>query len=58
MIALGCDHGGYELMQSVQSAARIPSILFAVIEMPIPVPQIRIPLSHVPFWIAWPTFLA
>ena len=36
------------LKQSEHSAARIPLNLFAVMEMPIPVPQIRIPLSQSP----------
>ena len=84
MIALGCDHGGYELKQEIikyleennlpfkdfgcydnssvdypiyarkvtdaitHSAARMPGTLFAVMEIPIPVPQIKIPLSHSP----------
>ncbi len=34
---------------SWQTAARMPDILFAVIAIPIPVPQTRIPLSHSPF---------
>ena len=32
--------------QSEHKAARIPFTLFAAIEIPIPVPQIIIPLSH------------
>ena len=34
--------------QSWQSAALIPFILFAEIDIPIPVPQMMIPLSHSP----------
>ena len=44
--------------QSEHSAQRIPGILFAAMEMPIPVPHIRIPFSHSPSKIACPTFLA
>ena len=44
--------------QSVQRAARIPRNLLAVIDMPIPVPQIKIPISHSPDKIALHTFFA
>ena len=44
--------------QSVHYAARIPGTLLAAIEIPIPVPQIRIPFSHSPSTMACATFLA
>ena len=43
---------------SLQSAARIPLILFAVIEIPIPVPQIKIPFSTFPSLTAFATAFA
>ena len=50
--------GGSAVKQSVQTAALIPLNLFAVMEIPIPVPQIRIPFSHSPSRIACATFFA
>jgi hypothetical protein len=36
------------MKQLVHKAALIPHVLFATIETPIPVPHIKIPLSHIP----------
>ena len=44
-------------LKTLQSAARIPSYRFAAMEIPIPVPQIRIPFSHSPLKIAFATAL-
>ena len=44
--------------QSPHKAARIPLNRFAAIEIPIPVPQINIPLSHTPAKMALHTNFA
>ena len=43
ILLLLCSRDINALNSSAQSAQRIPSNLFAAIEMPIPVPQINIP---------------
>jgi len=46
------------LKTSWQSAQRMPLNLFAVMLMPIPVPQMRMPFSHSPESMAFATFFA
>ena len=41
MIGLGCDHGGLELKKTVMEYLDSKGI-----EIPIPVPQMIMPLSH------------
>ena len=57
MLALLCSLVACAQKQSVHNAARTPLTLFAVIEIPMPVPQIRIPNSHSPSATACATFL-
>ena len=53
-----CSLVACALNVSCQRAALIPLTLLAVIEIPIPVPHIRIPFSHSPDTIAFATFFA
>ena len=50
-----CSRVASALKQSPQSAARMPGILFAVMETPIPVPQMMMPRSHSPETTAFAT---
>ena len=56
MLASLCSLVASALKQSLHTAARIPGTLFAAIEIPMPVPQIKIPLSHSPSTMACATF--
>ena len=58
IFALLCSLVAFAEKTSWQSAHLMPFTLFAVMEMPIPVPQIRIPLSASPPATAKATFLA
>lgn len=58
ILASLCSLVACALNVSWHSAARIPFILLAAIDMPIPVPHISIPLSHSPDTIALATFFA
>ena len=58
MFASLCSLVACALNVSLQSAARIPLILFAVIEIPIPVPQIKIPCFTSPSLTAFATAFA
>ena len=48
MFALLCARHISALKQSDSSAQRMPGILFAASDMPMPVPQTRIPFSYFP----------
>ena len=55
IFALLCSMLILAMKVSVQRAALMPGILLAAIDIPIPVPQTKIPFSHSPFLIAWAT---
>mgnify|MGYP007025243840 CR=1 FL=1 len=61
MIAIGCDHCSLVSlaeMVSEHTEHRMPRILLAAMEIPIPVVQIRIPRSHSPDATAFATLAA
>ena len=58
MLASLCWRVSFALYGSEQCAQRTPRTLFAAMEMPIPVPQMRIPRSQSPETTALATFSA
>jgi len=56
ILALLCSFTSLAVAQSEHTAARTPFTLFAAMEIPTPVPQMRIPQSASPPTTARPTF--